>query len=212
MVALVRRVWCVAHTPSGVKFVRYVVASGIATVVSLGLLYLFYRVLPVGSAVLANILATALATIPSYFLNRNWAWGKSGRSKVWREVVPFWVIAFLSLVISTVAVGVVADELRGTSASHLVVTIAVEATNFTTYLLLWLGKFAVFNRLLFADAPGPRLRVEEPVRSAPASTIEPLDVPSGITVASVRFPPPAPVAAAPSTAGPPGSRERRAPG
>ena len=40
------------------------------------------------SEVPANILANVLATIPSYWLNRRWVWGKGGKSHFWREVGP----------------------------------------------------------------------------------------------------------------------------
>ena len=50
-----------------------------ATTVGLGL-----------EAWIANVLATAVATVPSYHLNRRWTWGKRDASDMWREVMPFW--------------------------------------------------------------------------------------------------------------------------
>ena len=53
---------------------------------------------------MANVLATAVATVPSYHLNRRWTWGKRDASDLWREVMPFWVLSFAGLVLSTIAV------------------------------------------------------------------------------------------------------------
>lgn len=137
------------------KLWRYVATSAIATLVSLVALYLFYRVVKVGSAGEANVIATAIATVPSYYLNRTWAWGKTGRSDLWREVIPFWVIAFVGLVLSTLAVDVASHEAHRLSQAHEVQTILVEAANLATYGILWVGKFLLFNRVLFkAAAPG----------------------------------------------------------
>lgn len=137
-------------SPGFSKLWRYATVSVISTVVNLGGLYVFFRVLKVGSAVESNIIASAIATIPSYYLNRSWAWGKTGRSHVMKEVVPFWVIAAVSLVLSTIAVGVADREARLHLHSHFLETVAVEMANLLTYGLLWVGKFVLFNKVLFA--------------------------------------------------------------
>src|SRR5213080_1599719 len=54
----------------------------------------------------ANVIATSLATGPSYYLNRRWTWGKTDASDPWREVLPFWILSFAGLALSTIAVGV----------------------------------------------------------------------------------------------------------
>ena len=116
---------------------------------SLGFLYLFFRVVKIGSAVDANVVATVIATPPSYYLNRRWAWGKTGRSHLMREVVPFWTIAALSLVLSTIAVGLADHEAHHLTLSHSGETMVVLAANFATYGVIWVGKFVLFNRVLF---------------------------------------------------------------
>jgi GtrA-like protein len=49
----------------------------------------------------ANVIACAVAAVPSFHLNRSWAWGRRGRSRLLREVAPFWALAFLGLAFST---------------------------------------------------------------------------------------------------------------
>lgn len=154
-VLVVRRTRAYMRTPEFRRLWRYVATSAIAVVVSLVALYVFYRVVKVGSAGTANVIATAIATVPSYYLNRTWAWGKTGRSDLWREVVPFWVIAFVGLALSTLAVDVASHEAHRLSHAHEIQTILVEAANLATYGVLWVGKFLLFNRVLFKSAePG----------------------------------------------------------
>ncbi|MCU1491066.1 MAG: hypothetical protein JWM85_2471 [Acidimicrobiaceae bacterium] len=146
-------------TPGFGKMWRYGATSVITTTLSLGLLYLFYRIVKVGSLHLggwvldssevSNILATAIVTIPSYNLNRSWTWGKSGKSHVWREVVPFWVIAAISLALSTLVVGVASHEAHRISSRREVQTLLVELGNLSTYGVIWGAKFMIFNRILF---------------------------------------------------------------
>src|ERR1700733_692024 len=90
--------------PGGRKLLRYSAASVVSVVVSVAFLVLFDGVFRWG-AVVSSTLATAIATIPSYELNRKWAWGKTGRGYLMKEVVPFWALAFLGWAISTYSVG-----------------------------------------------------------------------------------------------------------
>ncbi len=162
-------------TPQFGKIARYVAVSGISTVVSLVMLYVFYR--QVGLAVAwANLVATVIATVPSYYLNRTWAWGKSGKSHFRREVLPFWVIAVISLGLSTLAVKFAEHESHRLSGSHDVQTLLVLFANFFTYGVMWAGKFFIFNKLLFAHHPDPD--TVEPVVLVPLST-EPVAVVPG---------------------------------
>src|SRR5256714_1875619 len=101
-----------ARSPTGKKFVKYTLVSVISVAVNVMLLVLAYGV--VGwSAAPANIFAVGISAIPSYYLNRAWAWGKRGRSHLLKEVVPFWGLAFLGLVLSTIAVHLVDSHIRG---------------------------------------------------------------------------------------------------
>jgi putative flippase GtrA len=140
--------------PDFPKYWRFVFVSVISTVVTLVMLYLFFRVLKVGSAAESNFIATSIATAPAYYLNRTWTWGKTGKSHVMREVVPFWTIAIVGVLLSTGAVHLAANEAHRITHSHMGVTILVEFANFFTYGVLWVAKFMIFNRFLF-NTPNP---------------------------------------------------------
>ena len=102
------------------------------------------------TAWLANVGATALGTVPSYHLNRKWVWGRRDTSDPWREVLPFWVLSFSGLVLSTIAVAVTD---AWAAASHLasdVRTPLVLSANVAAFAALWLVQFVLLDRVLFA--------------------------------------------------------------
>lgn len=121
--------------------VRYLMVSVVAVAVSQTTLLLCTVVLD-RSPVASNLAAFVASTIPSYLLNRAWVWGRRGNHNVFREVLPFWVIAFLGLGISTVLVHLAAQW----SDAPLV----INAANLSAYGLLWVAKYLVLDQLLFS--------------------------------------------------------------
>lgn len=95
------------------------------------------------SAIWSNIIAVAAGTIPSYELNRSWVWGKTTKSHLWKEVVPFWVMSFIGLVFSTVVVAIV--------EKHNDSTIAIQGANLFAFGVLWVGKFLILHYVLFKE-------------------------------------------------------------
>jgi putative flippase GtrA len=139
-----------ARTPEGTKMVRYTTISAICVVISIVVLGLTHGLLH-WSAFWSNVFACAVATVPSYELNRKWAWGKRGKSHLWREVVPFWTLAFIGLAFSTW--WAVAAESLGRHLSHWSQTALVEAAVLLAYGILWGVKFVIFNKVLFVHQP-----------------------------------------------------------
>lgn len=158
------------RSPIGRRALRYSAVSAICIVISQVVLFVTFGVARLASAVDCNIIATAAAVVPSYYLNRAWAWGKRGSSHLWREVVPFWALAFLGLALSLIAVDVAARVARDLGLAHLMVAVVVNVASFAAYGVNWVGKFIIFDRLLFVERRAPR--VQEPgVRSAPAGAV-----------------------------------------
>jgi putative flippase GtrA len=138
------------------KIVRYGTISVVSTAISLSGLFVFYRWIGLNPT-WSNILATCIATVPYYYLNRMWVFKKSGRSHFTKEVLPFWTIAIVSLVLSTLAVKFAGSQVHSISSKNARGAILV-AANFATYGVLWIAKFLVFNRFLFkteGDASPP---------------------------------------------------------
>ena len=91
------RLWRFSRTPEGLKIVRYTLVSVISALTSLVILTIVFGVLRLWSEVDCTLFANVMAGIPSYILNRRWVWGKSGRSHIWREIVPFWVMSITGI-------------------------------------------------------------------------------------------------------------------
>ncbi len=138
--------------------VKYMAASAISVVVTEIALFILFGVVRLGPTS-SNVLATAVAAVPSYYLNRNWAWGKSGRSHFMKEVVPFWSLAFLGLALSIVTVNVAHDFAVHEGFSHLIDTLSVNAASIFAFGVVWIGKFFIFNKYLFANSVAPTREV-----------------------------------------------------
>ena len=136
------------RTPTGRKALKYTAVSVISVAVS-QMAFVFAFGLLHWTARSSAIFATAVGSIPSYFLNRNWVWAKSGRSHLWREIVPFWVIAFIGMVFSTFSADTAEGYVERHEYSHLVETAIVTGAFFGAFALLWVAKFVIFNKLLF---------------------------------------------------------------
>ena len=130
------------------QLLRYSAVSGIATVTSLTILGVLVGLFGV-DAVLANVLATAVGTVPSFELNRRWVWFDQSQRSVLRQITPFCTLSFAGLVISTLTVRVVSA--RTIDLSRGWHTLAVEAANVSAYGALWVVQFVLLDRVLFRD-------------------------------------------------------------
>lgn len=134
------------------QFLRYGAASAVSTTTSLVTLGLLVGVagLP---AVLANVVATAVGTVPSFELNRRWVWRRRGPVSAHRQVVPFCALSFAGLLVSSLTVDVAG---RLTAGSGTVLhTAAVELANVAAYGSLWILQFVLLDRVLFRPDPVP---------------------------------------------------------
>jgi putative flippase GtrA len=138
------------RSPMALKLFRYSMASVVAVIVSNVLLLLFVGVIDMGE-VLASTLATCIAAVPSYEMNRKWAWGKSGKSHLLKEVIPFWGLALLGWAFSTIAVWWMGRYAKHHHFTHGAKTLAVLAVYFGAFGVLWVGKFIIFNSLMFVQ-------------------------------------------------------------
>ena len=139
-----------ARSPTGQKLLKYSAVSVVSVIVNLVLLVFAFAALN-WSAGPANVFAVGVSAIPSYYLNRAWAWGKRGRSHMFKEVIPFWALAFLGLVISTIAVHEVGNNIK--QYHKALQTVIVAATNIGSFGVLWIVKFIIFNELMFKHHP-----------------------------------------------------------
>lgn len=140
--AMIRR----AIAGGGVKALKYSAVSVVGVVVTQVLIFAFHG--PAGlSATLTNFLAVSLASVPAYYLNRAWVWGKRGRNSIRREVLPFWGFSLLGLAVSTVAVSVVAGMWDN--------PLAINVANIGSFGLLWVAKYLVLDAVMFGADETP---------------------------------------------------------
>ncbi|WP_428114809.1 GtrA family protein [Candidatus Poriferisodalis sp.] len=117
-------------------------AVSLGTVVfTQGVLFVAYGVLG-WPGVVANVVAVCVAALPAYLANRRWVWRRADRHSVSREILPFWAYSLAGLAASTVLVAL-AD--RAWDAP-----VAVMAANLAGFGALWIGKFLLLDRVLFA--------------------------------------------------------------
>ena len=141
-----------ARSPHGKKVIRYSLVSVVSVIVSQVVLIFAFGALH-WTARSANVLACTVATVPSYELNRKWAWGKHGKSHLWKEVVPFWALAFLGLAFSTWSADFAESYVKDNNYSHGAQTVVVAAAALAAFGVLWVGKFIIFNQILFKTNP-----------------------------------------------------------
>ena len=129
------------------RFSRYTAGSIVAFAVSEAALIFFFGTGLVGAAA-ASVLAFVAGAIPNYFLNRSWVWNRRGRINVRRELVPYVLVSVATLAvaaIATTAAAAIAPSGRGAQ------TLFVAMAYLATYGALFVAKFAVYHRFIFAD-------------------------------------------------------------
>jgi putative flippase GtrA len=154
MRSAVLRLWRFCQTPEGLKVIRYTLVSVISALTSLVLLTIVYGVLRLWTEVISTLFANVMAGIPSYVLNRRWVWGKSGRSHIWREILPFWVMSFTGIGFALYTASLAHNFADAHHLHHLARTVLVVGANVAAFGILWILKFLILNRLFaeIADA------------------------------------------------------------
>src|ERR1700734_3586048 len=107
--------------------------SVISTAVSTIVIVLVYGVAKLWTEVPSTIFGNFVATFPSYWLNRKWAWGKNGRSHFMKEVVPFWVMAAAGIAFSIVGASIARHISVTPSLGHLESTALVLFANVMSF-------------------------------------------------------------------------------
>ena len=140
------------------QWVRYGTVSLIATAASLTVLGVLVSTTTTPAGV-ANVIATAVGTFPSFELNRRWVWQRTGRRSMRAELVPFWILSSTGLALSTLTVSLAAAWADAAGLQGLARTAAIEVANVAAWGSLWVAQFVILDRFLFrtktATAPAP---------------------------------------------------------
>ena len=135
------RVAELARSHHGRKALRYSMVSVVAIACSQAILVTCHAILG-WDAVVSNVTAVTVSSVPSYLLNRAWVWGRKGSHDWLREVLPFWVFAFCGLGLSVVVVWLATKW----SDATLVISVA----NLSAFGILWVGRYILLDQLLFS--------------------------------------------------------------
>jgi putative flippase GtrA len=144
------------------QWLRYGTVSVIATVTSMTVLGVLVTATTMPAGV-ANVIATAVGTVPSFELNRRWVWRRTGKRSLRSEVGPFWILSFAGLALSTLTVSLAAAWAANAGIDGTTRTIVIEAANVAAFGSLWIAQFLILDRVLFR----PRARRAVPATSVP---------------------------------------------
>jgi putative flippase GtrA len=132
-------------TPTGGRFIRYTLVSAFNVAFSVAVLALVFGVFRLWTEVPSTLFANVVTIPPAYYLTRTWAWGKSGRSHLMKEVVPFWAMTLVGIAFS---IATAAEARHLGIAYHLGRidrTVLLVAANLFAFGVTWIGKFLLLN-------------------------------------------------------------------
>jgi len=133
-----------------VKAAKYLTSSIVATAAG-QLTFLVVYGLGLADARVTTLVAFVAAAVPNYWLNRRWAWSRRGRPEVLRELVPYVATIAVNLAVATVTTHYAETHVTGLTDSHVVRVVVVTLTYASTYAVLFLGKYLVFEYVIFGD-------------------------------------------------------------
>lgn len=124
------------------KALRYCGVSVVNVTLSSAVLFIALEGLGLAE-VAANLLSWLVATLPAYLLSRYWVWQKSGANQLRTEIIPFWIIAWIGLICSTLTIALLATL---TEDSVILVAGSIGA-----YGVVWIGKYLVLDSILWSS-------------------------------------------------------------
>jgi putative flippase GtrA len=137
--------WTKTH--EGRKIIRFTSVSVISTLVSFTSISILYGFHLITGIITATVTGNLIASLPAYWLNRTWTWGKRGRSRFFGEIVPFWSMTCLGIGVSMIGATFAKDQVHEHHWAHIINTGVVSFTNLASFGLFWILKMMVFNRI-----------------------------------------------------------------
>jgi putative flippase GtrA len=128
------------------KLLRYFTGSVVATVCSEVVFVLLYGVLGVGTT-WSSVVSWLAGAVPNFWLNRNWAWQRTGRPSLRGEVLPYAAIIGLTLVLATVATHGADVWLQGQDVSESLRVVLVAAVFLSVYVVVFVLRYVLLERL-----------------------------------------------------------------
>ncbi|MFL6138337.1 MAG: hypothetical protein ACJ74O_11105 [Frankiaceae bacterium] len=137
-----------------IRMSRYFAGSVICTIISAVTFMVAFGFDLLGSRG-ASLLSSATGAVAGYYLNRSWAWGRRGRADVRRELVPYWTTIVLTAIAAALVTGAVNHVVVGITDHRGVRMLFDTAAFLGTYLVSFVVKYVVFNRLFAGPGEAP---------------------------------------------------------
>jgi putative flippase GtrA len=154
------------RVPRLLLLVRYSASSVIAGAISE---FAFLACYWLGTApMVASVVAFAAGAVPNYVLNRRWAWRRKGRPDRTRELLPYVVIVVITAAAAALITTAADHWLRDRIDSHALQTVLVSAAFLGTYGVMFVLKFVLFDRLVFARPAQPVAAERIPATKSPS--------------------------------------------
>jgi putative flippase GtrA len=134
------------------QLLRYSAVSAVSTSISLTILGVLVATRSV-SAGWANVIATSVATVPSFELNRRWVWARKGPRSIHREAVPYFALTFTGLGLSTLLVSMAAGAASAHHTSDAVRTMVALGANLVGFGTVWVAQYVILDKVLFRHRP-----------------------------------------------------------
>ncbi len=133
-----------------IKLTRYAIGSVVALATSV---VVFALLLAIGVGTTPDsILAFIAGAVPNWVLNRRWAWQRSGKMNLRREVVGYTAISLIALAASSAGTGWVDTLVRHHYAhQHALRVTLVTLTYVVVQALLFVAKFVAYDMWVFAE-------------------------------------------------------------
>jgi putative flippase GtrA len=128
------------RSPTIRKLFKYSMASVVAVAVGQPVLWLCFGLLG-WAAIPSNLASVTAGAVPNYLINRSWTWHQQGKNRLWGEVVPFWVMSALGMLLSLGTVSYAEDRWD--------TTVAVAIAQLSGFGVLWLAKFLVLDKVMW---------------------------------------------------------------
>ncbi|MBO0867104.1 MAG: GtrA family protein [Micromonosporaceae bacterium] len=139
-----------------VRFARYAAGSLLASATSAVVFWVVFHL--GGGPVLTSVTTFLAGAVVNFSANRFWTWQRRVRAGLSGDAFRFAVLAVVTATAATAvarATNLYAPR-SAVLADHLAVV--VEASYFATYATLFLVKFVLLDRVVFASRPGRRDR------------------------------------------------------
>jgi putative flippase GtrA len=144
-----------ARRASSRVFTRYAIGSVVAGVITEATLLVTYGLGLLGPYA-SSVLAWAFGAVVNYIMTRHWAWRRRGAPRPVRELLPYWLAAVASLIISSWATGVAHEWGERFFATEGPRVVFVGTVFLGVYGVLFIAKFYFFNYFVFADTRSER--------------------------------------------------------